>query len=142
MLQTRGVIMLTLLVIQFVTGMILDMFIDLPDVHPGVYGSLVDGYDWALSGGGGFALTAHVVVATILVLGAIAALGFAILARHKVWIIAASFGLLATVAAFLNGLIFIGTNKDEHSLAMAFTFMVALIAYGAGLYFAKIPKDH
>ncbi len=133
--------MLGLLVAQFVIGMTLDLFIKIPETHPGTSGAYlartIDGYGWALTNGGGVGLTAHVVIATILALGSIATLGFSIAARNKVWVIAASFGLIGVWLAFLNGLDFIDNNLDKHSFAMAMAFMIALISYGSGLYLAK-----
>lgn len=140
MLQVRGALMVGLLVLQFVVGMVLDLFIELPKVHPGTTGGyfsqVANGFSWALTSGG-VALSLHVGIASVLVLGALATLGFAIAGRSKAWIIAASFGLLGVALAWLNGIEFINTGLDKHSLAMAMAFMIALISYGAGLYFAK-----
>lgn len=141
MLQMRGKLMVALLVVQYVAGMVLDLFTTLPKVHPGTSGAYLsqvwNGFSWALTGGGGAALASHVGIATILILGGIATLGFAIAGHNKTWIIAASFGLLGIVLALLNGIEFINTGLDKHSFAMAMAFMIALISYGAGLYYAK-----
>lgn len=142
MLQTRGKLMVSFLLAQYVIGMVLDFFITLPQKHPGTsngaYLSRVwDGFTWALAGSGSPALAAHVGIATLLVLGGIATLAFSIAGRNKVWIIAASFGLLGIVLAWLNGIEFINTGLDKHSFAMAISFMIALFSYGAGLYYAK-----
>lgn len=140
-LQMRGMLMLGFLVIQFVIGMTLDIFIKLPNSHPGTTGSFLSrslhGYAWAITNGGGVALTIHVAIATILVLGSIATLGFSIAAKRKAWIIASSFGLVGVWLAFLNGLEFINTNVDKHSMAMAMAFMIAFVAYGVGVYSGK-----
>ena len=141
MLQLRGKLMVALLVAQYIAGMVLDLFTTLPKVHPGTSGTYIsqawNGFSWALTGGGGAALASHVGIATILVLGGITTLGFAIAGRNKPWIIAASFGLLGIVLALLNGIEFINTGLDKHSFAMAMAFMIALVAYGAGLYYGK-----
>ncbi|HSX35693.1 MAG TPA: hypothetical protein VLH84_02035 [Patescibacteria group bacterium] len=140
-LQMRGILMLGFLAVQFVVGMTLDLFIKLPDSHPGTTGSFVGrslhGYAWAVTNGGGAALTVHIVVASILVLGSIATLGFSIAAKHKAWIIASSVGLVGVWLSFLNGLEFINTNIDKHSMAMAMEFMIAFVAYGVGVYAGK-----
>ena len=141
MLQARGKLMVGLLIAQYVIGMVLDFFIELPAVHPGTAGGTYitrvwDGFAWSVTAGGP-ALAAHVGIATLLVLGGIATLGFSIVARHKTWIIAASFGLLGITLAWLNGIEFINTGLDKHSFAMAIAFMIALFSYGAGLYAAK-----
>lgn len=142
MLQMRGKLMVGFLIAQYVVGMVLDFFIQLPDKHPGTADGAYlsrawDGFAWALTGGGGPALASHVGIATLLVLGGVATLAFAIAGRNKVWIIAASFGLLGVVLALLNGIEFINTGLDKHSFAMAMAFMIALFSYGAGLYYAK-----
>lgn len=141
MLQTRGKLMVGFLIVQYVIGMVLDFFIELPSSHPGTMESTYlarvwDGFVWAITGGGP-ALATHVGIATLLVLGGIATLGFSIAGRHKAWIVASSFGLLGIVLAWLNGIEFINTGLDKHSFAMAIAFMIALFSYGAGLYFAK-----
>ena len=140
-LQMRGAFMIATLVAQFVIGMTLDLFIQLPAAHPGTTGSFwyrsVHGYGWAITNGGGAALTTHLVIGSIMALGAIATLGFSIVAKHKAWIIASSFGLVGVWLAFLNGLEFINTGVDRHSMAMAMAFMIAFVAYGLGLYYGK-----
>lgn len=134
---------MALLVVQFLVGMTLDMFIELPDSHPGMTGGFLqrgwDGYAWAATSGD-VALQIHLVIATVLVLGSIATLGFAIAGRHRAWIITSSVGLVGVWLSFLNGIVFIDTNDDKHSFAMAVAFMIAFIAYGAGLYHGKIKK--
>ncbi len=142
MLQMRGKLMVGFLIVQYVVGMVLDFFIALPAKHPGTAdGTYVsrtwDGFSWALTGGGGPALATHVGIATLLVIGGVATLGFAIAGRNKTWIIAASFGLLGIILALLNGIEFINTGLDKHSFAMAIAFMIALFSYGAGLYYSK-----
>jgi len=135
MLQMRGKLMVGLLIIQYVVGMELDLFTALPKTHPGVSGAYVgqvwDGFIWALTGGA--ALATHVGIATLLVLGGIATLGFAIAGHSKTWIIAASFGLLGIVLAWLNGIEFINTGLDKHSFAMAMSFMIAFLIGWAGV---------
>ena len=142
MLQMRGKLMVGFLAVQYVIGMVLDFFITLPEKHPGTsdgayLGRVWEGFTWALTGSGSPALAAHVGIATLLALGGIATLGFAIAGHNRVWIIAASFGLLGLVLAWLNGIEFINTGLDKHSFAMAIAFMIALFSYGAGLYYAK-----
>lgn len=140
-LQVRGAVMIALLLAQFVAGMTLDLYIKLPDSHPGTSGSFVlcslHGFGWAITNGGGVALTVHAIIASILALGSIATLGFSIAAKSKSWIIASSLGLIGVWLAFLNGLEFINTNLDKHSMAMAMAFMIAFVSYGSGLYFGK-----
>ena len=141
MLRIRAILMICLLIAQFVVGMTLDLFTKLPDSHPGTHGSYLSstahGYEWAITNGGDIALTTHTIIATLLVLGSIATLGFSIAARNKTWIIASSFGLAGVWLAFLNGVAFINTNLDKHSFAMAMTFMIALVSYGSGLYLSR-----
>lgn len=141
MLQFRGVFMLGMLVAEFIIGMTLGLFIHLPESHPGTEGSFISrcvhGYGWAITNGGGMALTLHIIFATLLVLGSIATLIFSIAAKHKAWIIASVFGLVGVWVAFLTGLEFINSDNDKQSMIMALGFLLAFIAYGAGLYFGK-----
>jgi hypothetical protein len=131
-----------LFVLQFILGMTLNLFVNLPKAHPGTtggYGSrAIHGYGWALTNGGGIALTIHAWIALGMLAAAIAILVFAIKSRVKSWIIAASIGLVFIISAFINGLNFINLGgHNANSMAMAISYIVAFSTYGIGLYINK-----
>jgi hypothetical protein len=128
---------LNMLALQFVLGMILNLFVTLPDKHPGQTGGYIvrsaHSFSWAITFGGGVALFLHVLVAVGLMGGGI---GFFIRAskkREKFWIWISGIGLLGIVVAFSNGLAFLDFNKDASSFIMAMGYIAATIAYVSGL---------
>ena len=127
--------MLALLVIQFIVGMLINFYTQLPDTHPGTQGSYAPSIPWALSGGGGVTLAIHIGVAIILLVGAIALFVRAIMSRRKVFIVGISIGLFFILAAFSNGLTFLNRGgSDSESLGMSLAFIFALITYGVTFY--------
>lgn len=135
-LLRRGIlVLLGLLVIQFTFGMILNLYIKLPKVHPGTSGSYAPSISWALSGGAGIALAIHIATWLLLMLGGIVLLARVIIAKSKVFIIGTSFGLFFILVAASGGLSFLnrgGTN--EQSLEMALAFICSFMAYAITYY--------
>jgi glucan phosphoethanolaminetransferase (alkaline phosphatase superfamily) len=124
--------------VQFVAGMVLNLFVVLPASHPGSTGAeyfsrSLQSLLWTLSGGGGGALAAHVYIALILTIGAIGLLVLAIRARHRVWIVVSSVAAFFTVGAFFNGLSFTDYGADISSFIMATCWLVAVGAVVIGL---------
>ncbi|MBX4197109.1 hypothetical protein KW801_00955, partial [Candidatus Saccharibacteria bacterium] len=67
--------LLIMLATQFILGMVLNLFVDLPKANPGTTGNFgsraIHGFIWAISTGGGIALLLHVLVAVGLLLGSL-----------------------------------------------------------------------
>lgn len=134
--------LIALFILQFIFGMILNLFVNLPKVHSGTSGSYASqtlhGFGWALSNGGGFALTVHAWIALGMLAAAIAILVFASIGRIKSWIITGSIGLLFIISALINGLNFINLGgHNANSMAMSISYIIAFSAYGIGLYLNK-----
>ena len=91
LLRRGTLVLLALLIIQFVVGMILNLYIELPKVHPGTSGSYAPSISWALSGGAGITLAIHVANWLLVMAGGIALLIRAILSRSKAFIVGTSF---------------------------------------------------
>ena len=128
-------IMLVLLVIQFIVGMYLNFYVELPANHPGIHGSYAPSIPWAIAGHAGIALAIHVVNWILLTLGAIALVVRSILSRRKANIVGTSFGLLFILMAGSGGLTFLNRGgADKESFMMALGFILALVAYGVTLY--------
>jgi hypothetical protein len=79
---------LSLLVIQFVIGMYLNLFTELPKIHPGTIGSYAPSVPWALAGNAGIALALHVAIWIALTLGGVASLIQALMSRRMAFIVA------------------------------------------------------
>jgi hypothetical protein len=140
-LRRLGGAMLTLLLVQFFIGMLANLFIVLPDQHPGAnapeyFSGIVRGDWWAL-GFGGWELQLHVLAGLLLAVGSLAMLVLAIMLRHRLWIIVAALGWLGVFAAGFNGASFLNYGHDFSSLLMTIGFLVALIPYALGLYYTK-----
>jgi hypothetical protein len=138
-LKKRSFGLLIMLGIEFVVGMALNLFANLPDNHPGSTGSLnyfvrsLHSYGWAITIGGGAALFLHVLIGTGLLFGSIVLLVFAVKSHMKTWIWLSALGLFGILMAFSNGLSFLDYNHDLSSFLMAMGFLLATGSYTASL---------
>lgn len=130
-LRTYAMILLALYALQFLLGMTLNLFVHLPDRHPGTSGdfyflrafhSLV----WALSGGGGPALLAHAYTALVLFLGSLGLFIASVRLHVKTWNWATGIASFFTLGALFNGLSFVSFNEDFSSMIMATCWLVAV----------------
>jgi nitric oxide reductase large subunit len=138
LLRVGLIVTLALLVIQFVVGMYLNFYTELPDTHPGTGDSYAPSIPWALAGHAGPALAIHVVVWILLTLGAIALLVRSIMSKRKAFIIGTSLGLLFILMAGSGGLTFLNRGGDDkESFMMAIGFILAFITYGITFYKTK-----
>ena len=127
--------MLALLLIQFIVGMYLNFYVELPKAHPGTSGSYAPSIAWALAGHAGLALAIHVTVWILLTLGSIALLLRSILCRQKPLIIGTALGLLFILMAGSGGLTFLNRGEvDRESFIMALGFILALTSYAVTFY--------
>ena len=126
--------------IQFVLGMVINLFAKLPAAHPGTTGNFgsraIHGFIWAISNGAGTALLLHVVVAIGLLLGSLVFAIRAVAAHSPAWIAVSVVGAIGIITASTNGLAFIGYDSDATSFVMATGFIIAALAYALGLAFA------
>jgi hypothetical protein len=132
---------LALLAIQFLAGMLVNLFIQIPDAHPGTnaneyFSGVVQGIFWAVTQGA-VALRVHVIIGLSLFLASLALLALAIAARRRAYIISAVFGWLGIMAAAFNGASFINYGHDFSSLFMATGFLIAVVSYALGLYLTR-----
>lgn len=127
-----------LLIIQFIAGMYLNFYVELPDTHPGVDGSYAPSIPWALAGHAGLALAVHVTGWILLTLTAIAALIRGIVSKRKTLIVGTVLGLLFILMAGSGGLTFLNRGgHDRESFMMALGFLFALLSYGFTFYKTK-----
>ncbi|HEY5319677.1 MAG TPA: hypothetical protein VIJ76_02265 [Galbitalea sp.] len=130
-LRAHGIVLLWLFGLQFVAGMVLNLFVKLTTHHPGTvsgdyfsrsWASLV----WALSGGGGWTLVVHAGIAVILFLGALALFLRSFGRRGRGWRWASGLVAFFTLGALFNGLSFLDFNEDFSSMIMASCWLVAV----------------
>jgi hypothetical protein len=130
-LRSQSLGLLTMLSIQFILGMVLNLFVELP--KNASVGSILSH--------GGVVLVLHILVAVGLLLGSLALIFRASAAHSKSWLIASIIGALGVFVALTNGLAFIFNDDDVTSFIMALGFIVAATAYSTTLSFAEHPED-
>ena len=139
-MRGQSIGLLSMLAVQFVLGMILNPFVTLPKPHPGTSGGFferaVHSFGWALTNGGGIALTLHVLVAIGLLIGSITMVVRAVAVKSRPWLITSIIGALSVITALTNGLSFIGYDRDTDSFMMAIGYIVAVVSYTIALSFA------
>lgn len=135
----RSIMLLTLLLlnIQFFIGMLVNLYVQVPSVHPGANASnyflgVVQGVGWALVASP-LALLVHIVLGLLLVLASFIVIGFAIASRRRAWIILSILGWIGIVGAGFNGASFLNYGHDFSSLLMSTGFVLAMIAYTLGV---------
>jgi uncharacterized membrane protein YhaH (DUF805 family) len=124
--QTLG--LLTMLGIQFILGIVLNLFVKLPE--NATLGS-------AIKHGGGVVLVLHILVAIGLLIGSLTLAFRSYAERSRSWIIASIIGALGVIAALTNGFAFVNNDNDVNSFVMALGFIVAASAYSTALAFAE-----
>lgn len=138
-LLRRGIgMVLVLLVIQFVSGMVLNLYIALPPTHPGTGDSYAPSIPWALAGGGGMVLAIHVATWLGLTIGGVVLLVLGVLRRSRGYLIGTSIGLVFLLGAASGGLTFLNRGGDNsESLLMALGFLGALVTYALTGYVTR-----
>jgi hypothetical protein len=130
-LRRQSIGLLAGYILQFLAGMLLNLFVTIPAAHPGSSGTDYVGRSWhslvwSLSIHGGWELAFHVYLAVLLVFGSTSLFVFAYIQRDKNWSIAGGVAALFTLGAFFNGLSFIDFNQNISSMIMATCWLVAV----------------
>jgi hypothetical protein len=121
------------LIAQFLVGMLVNLFVTIPDSHPGsqpteYFAGSFQSVTWAISSGPGL-LVAHVVLGLLLGIGSLALIvRIRALGRRRLTV-AAVLGFLLVVGAGDNGASFLDFNEDYSSMIMATLFAAALLSY-------------
>lgn len=131
---------LVLLVIQFLLGMAVNLFVTVPKNHPGsnppeYFSGVAQSVTWAILHGP-FLLVLHAIVGLLLVLSGFGVVFRAVRLHRRSITWAAGVGAVAILAAGLNGGSFLNYHEDFSSMLMASFFAIAVVAYSAGLYFS------
>jgi hypothetical protein len=129
---------LIVLVIQFVLGMAVNLFVQIPHNHPGAnppeyFSGVAQSVTWAILQGP-FLLILHAGLGLILLAFAIRLLFPAVRSRNRVAIITSVVGAVAILGAGFNGGSYLNYHEDFSSMIMASLFAIAVIAYVVGLW--------
>ena len=132
------------LVIQFLLGIAVNLFVTIPTDHPGArpveyFSGVVQSVTWAIIHGH-MLLIVHASLGLLLVLAALGLLVQAIRARVRPMIVTTAIAFVAVLAAGFNGGSFLNYNEDFSSMLMAAFFAAAVIAYTAGLFIMAGPE--
>jgi hypothetical protein len=126
------------LVAQFMLGMAVNLFVQIPLNHPGAnppeyFSGVAESVAWAILHGP-FWLLVHAVLGLLLVIFGLRLLIAAIRSHHRPTVISSVVGALAILAAGFNGGSYLNYHEDFSSMLMATFFAVAVMAYSIGLW--------
>ena len=128
-LKKQGIGMVIALIIQYLLGMITNLFVQFPDTKN--EGKLWL-YAWSQT-----SLALHIVLGILLLLGSVILLIRAFVRKDGAWILASTLGFLTILGSGIAGAIFVTKQSDVYSLAMALGFIVAFLSYFWGIYKGK-----
>ncbi len=129
-LRRFAIAMLVGYAVQFVAGMVLNLFVKIPDVHPGTSGDeyfsrSFTSLGWALSGAGGPALFVHALLGFALFAGAVVLFVSSLVRRSRGWRWPTGIAAFFTFGAFFNGMSFLDYGEDFSSAIMAGCWLIA-----------------
>jgi hypothetical protein len=132
------VVILSLLALQLIVGMAVNLYYEVPKVHPGVNSSnYMVGVDkvltWAVNQKD-LSLKVHVVSGLALVVFSLLFFIWTIAFKRKQLIGAAIAGMLGILIGAFNGASFLIYAKDYSSLIMAIGFLIAYSSYISSLF--------
>lgn len=125
-----------LLLAQYLLGMVVNLYVDLPTRHPGTgasnyFSGAAAGLAWLISNGPAWA-AAHAALGMALSALALAAMVLAWRRSGTAGRAASVFGALAVIGAGFNGTSFLNYGHDFSSLIMAGLWALALACYLVG----------
>jgi hypothetical protein len=129
---------LAMLILLFLLGTAVNLFVKIPTDHPGAnppeyFGGVVTSVSWAILHGGLW-LTLHAALGLVLVLAALGTLVQAIRLGGGGRITLAALGFVGVLGSGFNGGSFLNYHEDFSSMLMAVGFALAMAAYVALLY--------
>lgn len=126
------------LVVQFLLGMIVNLFVTIPNHHPGAHASdfftgAASALGWVIPHGATW-LVAHVILGLVLAIASLINLAWAPRTQSKPYTAAAFLAALAIIGAAFNGTSFLNYGHDFSSMIMAGLWAVATTCYLTCLY--------
>lgn len=133
-----------LLLIQYLLGMVVNIFVVLPTRHPGAnaanyFSGSASGFGWLISSGPAWA-AAHAAFGVALVVAALAAIALTWRTGRRAGRTVAVLGALAIIGAGFNGVSFLTYGKAFSSMIMAGLWALALACYLTGAVLAGRPR--
>ena len=132
------------LLVQYLLGMAVNLFVTIPTEHPGAnppeyFGGVVQSVTWATLHGP-LLLVLHAAFGLLLVVGSIAAVvrAWPLGGRMLRW--TTGLGALFVLAAGFNGGSFLNYNQDFSSMIMASFFALAVACYVLALFALAEPE--
>ena len=125
-LRTIAFVMLGLLVLQYVLGMVTNMWVQFPQTDQ--VNQLWDAARAQLPS------LAHIILGVLLLAGAIIFVIRAASQHRRNWIVSSALGVTAILVAAFGGATYVSSQSDAWSMVMALGFIGAVLAYGWGLY--------
>ncbi|MGH3195194.1 MAG: hypothetical protein ACRDOH_04885 [Streptosporangiaceae bacterium] len=129
-----------LLLVQYLLGMVVNLYVTLPGRHPGAgagdyFAGAASGLAWVISQGPGWA-AAHAAFGLALVLAALASVALARRLGSRTATVTAVLGALAIVGAGFNGVSFVNYGRAFSSMIMTGLWALALACYITGMFLA------
>ena len=129
-----------LLLVQYLLGMVVNVYVVLPGRHPGAnasdyFSGAVAGLGWLITGGPAWA-AAHAAFGMAIVAAAIAAVAFAWRRGGTAARATSVVGALAVIGAGFNGASFVDYGQSFSSMIMAGLWALALVCYLTGALLA------
>ena len=133
-------VMIFWLLVQFLLGMAVNLFVDIPKNHPGAnppeyFTGVAQSVTWAILQGP-LLLILHASLGLVLLVGAIVLFVQAVRSGPRSFAVATGVGAFAVLAAGFNGGSFLNYHEDFSSMIMASFFAIAIAAYAAALLVA------
>lgn len=129
-LSTSLIVLLVLFIVQFFTGMTMNLLITLPtNIFPSSGGSIEATFKYIITGGNPFLLT-HFAVDTAIIGVGVVNLAL-VIHKRKVYIALSAISLASVLSAFVNGERFVASNFAINgiSFGMAGAFLLSFILY-------------
>jgi hypothetical protein len=122
-----------ILLIQFLLGMVVNLFMNVPIHHPGAdahnfFTGITSAIGWVVPDGPAW-LAAHVTFGLALIVAALANLAWASSMRSKAYSSASMIGALAIVGAAFNGISFVNYRHNFSSMIMSALWALAISSY-------------
>jgi hypothetical protein len=129
-----------LLLVQYLLGMAVNLFVALPARHPGAgahdyFAGVASGVAWVITQGPGWA-AAHAALGLALVLAAFASIALTWRQGGRLAKVTSVLGALAILGAGFNGASFLDYGHAFSSMIMAGLWALALACYVTGLFAA------
>ena len=132
-----------LLLVQFLLGMVANLYVTLPAHHPGAnasdyFAGIGSSLGWLIGQGPGWAAV-HAALGLALVVAALANVVFTWRRGGRLIIATAVLGALFIIGAGFNGASFVIYGHDISSLIMSVLWALAVACYLTGLYLVARP---